>query len=95
MKNDIDRDRLRIHTTERAEGVIFILYLVLIIMAYIEKIIKQKEILKNYTKREIIYELKKLKLTQFANGINILNEMSKKVKDIYKCFDIDISNLLT
>ena len=95
MKNDIDRDRLRVHTTKRAEGFTFIVYLCLIIMSYIEKVIKQKEILKNYTKKEIIYELKKLKLTQFVNGLNIVNEMSKKVKDIYKSFDIDITNLLS
>lgn len=94
MKNGIDRDRLRVHTTERAEGTIFIIYLSLILTSYIEKIIKQKEILKNYTKKEIIYELKKLKLTQFGNGLNIVNEMSKKVKDIYKSFGIDVSNLL-
>lgn len=95
MKNDIDRDRLRVHTTQRAEGWAFIVYLSLIITSYIEKVIKQKEILKNYTKKEIIYELKKLKLTQFVNGLNIVNEMSKKVKDIYKSFDIDITNLLS
>lgn len=95
MKNGIDRDRLRVHTTEKAEGTIFIIYLSLILTSYIEKIIKQKEVLKNYTKKEIIYELKKLKLTQFGNGLNIVNEMSKKVKDIYKSFDIDVSNLLS
>ena len=64
-------------------------------MAYIEKVIKQKEKLKSYTKKEIMYELKKLKLTKFANGLNIVNEMSKKVKDIYKSFGIDITNLLS
>lgn len=95
MKNDIDRDRLRVHTTERAEGTIFIVYLSLILTAYIEKRIREKEVLKNYTKKEIIYELKKLKLTQFANGLNIVNELSKKVKNIYNAFDIDVSNLLS
>lgn len=94
MKNDIDRDRLRVHTTERAEGFIFIVYLSLIITSFIEKVIKQKEVLKDYTKKEIIYELKKLKLTRFANGLNIVNEVSKKVKNIYKSFDIDIATLL-
>lgn len=95
MKNDIDRDRLRVHTTERAEWTIFIIYLSLILTAYIEKRIREKEVLKNYTKKEIIYELKKLKLTQFANGLNIVNELSKKVKNIYNAFDIDVSNLLS
>ena len=95
MKNDIDRDRLRVNSTERAEGFTFIIYLSLIIMAYIEKTIKQKEKLKSYSKKEIMYELKKLKLTKFANGLNIVNEMSKKVKDIYKSFGIDTINLLS
>lgn len=93
MKNDIDRDRLRVHTSERTEGAIFIVYLSLILTSYIEKILKQTEVLKHYTKKELIYELKKLKLTQFGNGLNIINEISKKVKDIYNSFDIDVSNL--
>jgi len=95
MKNDIDRDRIRVHTTERAEGSIFITYLSLILTSYIENKIKEKAVLKDYTKKEIIYELKKLKLTQFSNGLNIVNELSKKVKDIYKAFNIDVSNLVS
>ncbi|MBI5417384.1 IS1634 family transposase [Candidatus Poribacteria bacterium] len=92
IKNDIDRDRLRVHTTERAEGNIFITYLSLILTSHIERTIKETDALKNYTKKEIIYELKKLKLTQFTNKLNIINELSKKVKVIYKSFNIDISN---
>lgn len=48
---------------KKIEEIAFIVYLSLILTAYIEKRIREKEVLKNYTKKEIIYELKKLKLT--------------------------------
>lgn len=95
MKNELDKDRLRVHTVERAQGVVFITYLSLILTCYIEKMIRRNELLRKYTKKEIIYELKKLKLTQFANGLNIVNEMTKKVKDLFKIFNINTSTLIT
>lgn len=95
MKNELDKDRLRVHSTERAQGVVFITYLSLILTCYIEKMIRRNELLREYTKKGIIYELKKLKLTQFPNGLNIVNEMTKKVKELFKNFNIDTSILIT
>jgi len=93
MKNDIDRNRLHVHSTERAEGSIFIIYLSLIVTSYIEKVLRKNIKLKDYTKNKIFYELKKLKITRFANGFHIVNELSKKVKTIFKLFDINIKKI--
>ncbi len=93
MKNDIDRNRLHVHSTERAEGSIFIIFLSLIVTSYIEKILRENIKLKDYTKNKIFYELKKLKITRFANDFHIINELTKKVKTIFKLFDINIKKI--
>jgi len=93
MKNDMDRDRLHVQSAERAEGSIFIIFISLIITSHIEKTLRASKQLKDYTKNKIFYELKKLKVTRFANGLNIVNELSKKVKNIFKVFGIDINKI--
>ncbi len=84
MKNDLAEKRLRVNKRERAEGTLFIIFLALITSSCIEKILKKSGKLKNYTKKQLIYELKNLKLIQFANGSNILTEVSKKVRNIFR-----------
>jgi len=93
MKNEMDRDRLHVQSAERTEGSIFIIFLSLIITSYMDKMLRTSKELKNYTKNKIFYELKKLKVTRFANGLNIVNELSKKVKNIFKIFGIDIKKI--
>ena len=90
MKNDIDRERLHVHSSAIVEGSIFLTFLSLIVTSYIEKMLRKIDGLKNYTKNKLFYELKKLKITRFASGLNVINELSKKVKIIFKLFGIDI-----
>jgi len=90
MKNDIDRERLHVHSSERVEGSIFLTFLSLIVTSYIEKNLREITDLKNYTKNKLFYELRKLKITRFASGLHVINELSKKVKVIFKLFGIDI-----
>ncbi|HPG29518.1 MAG TPA: hypothetical protein PKY81_02035 [bacterium] len=93
MKNDIDRDRLYVQSRKRTEGKIFLTFIALIITSQIEKIFRTSKELKDYTKNKIFYELKKLKVTRFASGLNIINELSKKVKTIFKSFVIDYKKI--
>lgn len=90
MKNEANGDRLRVNTREKVEGSLFITYLSSILLSYIENKIRFDEVLKGYTKREIIYELKKLKMIRYENGLNILTEVSKRAKDIFKAFNIEV-----
>lgn len=90
MKNDLEENRLRVNKRERAEGTLFIIFLALIMCSYIERTLKMSNKLKNYTKNQLIYELKNLKLIQFANGSNILTEVSKKVRNIFDAFNISL-----
>jgi len=89
MKNEVNDDRLRVNTREKAAGSLFITYLSLILLSHMENKIRLEEILKGYTKREIIYELKKLKMIRYENGLNILTELSKRAKEIFKAFNVE------
>ncbi len=94
MKNEIDKDRLHIHSTDNAKGLIFLTFLSLIISTYIEKVIKNSKG-RYYTKNEIMYEMKKFRVVKFAHGLKIVNEPTKKVKDLLNLFDVKFDHLLT
>lgn len=90
MKNDIGQNRLRVNQRDRVKGNLFLIFLCLIISSYIEKQMKGSKELKKYSKTELLFELKKLKITRYANGLHMLNEVSRKQKTIFKHFNISI-----
>lgn len=94
MKNEIDKERLHVHSTDNAKGLIFLTFLSLIVSAYIEKITK-KSVGKHYTKNEIMYEMKKFRVVKFAHDLKIVNEPTKKVKDLLNLFDVKFEDLLS
>jgi len=90
MKNDIDRKRLRVNQESRVRGSLFITFLSLILLSHIENKIRGSKMIKKMTKQEIFYELKKIKITQFNDGFHLINEVSRKSKDIFNEFSIAI-----
>ena len=90
MKNNLDSRRLRVHSEESLEGRLFLIFISLIIYSYIGKVMRETELNKKYTIQEIIYELKKIKRIQLRNEMFIITEISKKQRDLFKCFKIKI-----
>lgn len=90
MKNELEGGRLRVSSKEAMEGRIFLSYLSLIIWSAIAKVMKEKELFKNYTVSEVLYELKKLKVVEMIDGRRYLTEISKKQRFLYEKFDISI-----
>ena len=90
MKNDLESNRLRVNSRERVEGGMFIVYLSLIITSYIQSKLNSSEELKKYSKNGLMYELKKLKMVQYGNGLNILCEIPKKIRIIFETFGIKL-----
>ncbi len=90
MKNDLSCNRLRVHTTEAAQGRIFLSYISLILYSWINKKMRQGKLFKDYTVQEVMYELKKIKHVQLAKKKNFITELSKKQKEIFKRFGIDL-----
>lgn len=90
LKNEFDGKRLRGHSKEAIEGRMFIKFISLIIYTAIGNIMKKEDLFKKYTIREIMYELKKLKMVEMTNGKSYLTEVSKRQRDLFKKFAIDI-----
>ena len=88
VKNEMDGDRLRVHSQYNTDGRLFIKFIALIIYMGIFKTMKDKKLLEKYTVKELFLELKKLKIIQIGNNEAFLSELSKRQKDIFKAFDI-------
>ena len=61
VKNEMDGDRLRVHSQYNTEGRLFIKYVALIIYMEISKVMKDKKLFEKYTVKEMFSELKKTK----------------------------------
>lgn len=88
MKNELDLDRLRIHSEKSMNGRIFIAFIALIIQSQIHRVMKEKDLYKNYTVEKLLSELKKIKKFELSSGKTMLSEISKKQRDIFKAFEI-------
>lgn len=105
LKNTIDIKKLKTHTEETTEGKIFIAFISLIIKSYIDNklsnykkeyqnkgAIERKSMinLSGYSSVMLLKELTKIKLTNIFGGEQIFKTLTKKQKDIYKIYDVEI-----
>ena len=82
MKNDIKSLPLNTNKDSTTKGFIFICFIGLIIRMRLLNIMKEKEILKNYTVESLLLELEKIKKIELENGETIITELTRKQKDI-------------
>jgi hypothetical protein len=54
---------------------------------------REKDLFKYYSLREIMYELKKLKIVEIHNGISYLTELSKRQREIFSKLEVEIPTL--
>ena len=88
VKNEMDGDRLRSHSSFSTEGRLFIKFIALILYSEISKIMNEKKLFEKYSVKELMCELKKLKITIMEGSNPIIGEMTKKQKIIFKDFGI-------
>lgn len=93
LKNDLDLNRLRVHSNQALKGRLFICFIALILQSWINKKMKDAGLYKKYTQEELLYELKKLKCLMFSSRKKVLNEVSKAQKRIFDLFEIPIPTL--
>src|SRR5665648_602960 len=72
MKNDIKSLPLNTNKDSTTKGFIFICFIGLIIRMRLLNIMKEKEILKNYTVESLLMELEKIKKIELENGETII-----------------------
>lgn len=77
-KNTMALKRLRIHSQQALEGLLFIDFLSLILYAYILRVLRERKLNKAYTIPEILFELKKLRKIYLGRKKTIITELSKR-----------------
>lgn len=85
LKNELDMKRLRSHSTQTAEGKIFVSFLALIVQAYLLKRLKDYMQKNNLTLHNILLELDKMKTIQYpgSHTPKPLNPLTRRQREIY------------
>ena len=88
FKHDVNEKKNRTHSLINMRGSIFINFLSLILITWIDHVMKEKNLYKKMSKGKLYKILDRLKLYELATGETMLGEVSKKQKDIFSAFKI-------
>lgn len=88
-KNEMDGDRLRVHSNTATEGALFIKFIALIIYCELSKTLKEKDLFKKFTIKEMFAELRKIKVTKLKGEQKVISELTKRHKQIFDAFSLD------
>ncbi len=86
-KNQLDGKRLRAHTPYNADGRVFVKFVALILHSYLSKKMKVSKLFKQYSVREMLAELCKIRCSTI-NEKMLISEISKSQRNIFKAFEI-------
>jgi len=88
LKNELDSQRLRTHNEHTTKGKLFVKFISLILYSSISHTMKERKLFKKYTIKELLAEVKKVKVNQLGDNEPILSEISKRQNDIFTAFNI-------
>jgi len=91
LKNEMDGDRLRVHSDTAIQGKLFVKFIALILYMKMSKTMKENKMFDKLTVREVLLELRKIKKTFIDQDTNILNEITKKQRLILDCFKLEVA----
>jgi transposase len=86
-KNELDGNRLRVHSQYSSDGRIFIKFIALILYNKISCIMKKKKLFERYSLKEMMAELSKIRCTEIE-GKKMVSEISKTQRAILKAFEL-------
>ena len=90
LKNDLDGKRLRVRSEWAMEGRMFVQFLSLILASYIQRVMREKDLYKNYTMQSIIEEMKILMRITLPRSRKVLySELTADQKRICEAFGIE------
>jgi transposase len=91
LKNEMDGDRLRVHSDMAVQGKLFVKFIALILYMKMSKTMKENKMFDKLTVKEVLLELRKIKKTFIDQDTNILNEITKKQRLILECFKLEVT----
>lgn len=89
VKNELLGKRLRGHSKDSTQGRIFVKFITTILYSQVAKTMKENNLFKTYSVRELMLELNKIKRTELKEDY-ILSELTKKQRKIFKAFNIQL-----
>lgn len=89
FKNSLGIKRLRVHSQQAMNSKVFVTFIALILSSHIHKVMLDNDLYKSMTMKDLIQTMEKLKV-QIINNNRILFPLSKKQKDIYKFFNVEL-----
>jgi transposase len=95
LKNEFDGKRLRGSTKDTVEGRLFLKFLSLILYSALSNTMREQHLFKRYSIRELMYELKKLRIVAMSNDTVYLTEVSKRQRKIFENFDVTMPSIET
>jgi len=90
LKHDIDGKRLRVHSRQSMEGLLFVDFISLIILSFVRKRLRECGLDKKLTVKQLFYELKKLSVIEIDEKTPIVSELTRKQKDIFEAFELPL-----
>jgi len=90
LKNNLSLKRLRIHSQEALEGLLFIEFVALILYSHISKVLRESGLNTSLSIPEVLFELRKIKKIRFGRKKTMISEISKQQRRILEAFDISI-----
>ena len=87
LKNNLDLNRLRVHSDTTMQGKVFIDFIALILLSRIHNVMLKAELYRHMTKLELIRHMEKLRV-QYIKGQKILYPVSKIQKTILDAFEV-------
>jgi transposase len=87
LKNNLDLNRLRVHSDTTMRAKVFVDFIALILLSHIHNVMLKAGLYKNMTKHELIRHMEKLRV-QYIKGDRILFPVSKIQKTILDAFGV-------
>lgn len=91
LKNCLDSKRLRVHLQENMRGRLFIQFLALILVSYIQKAMSEKDLFRFGSLSHLLEELELMRMVKYEGHYgNVTSESTKRQREIFDAFGIDL-----
>jgi len=92
LKNEINEQRLRVHSQYNADAKLFFNFITLILYSEIINVMRKEKLFKSHTVKEMLFAMKNIKRTTTKEE-DIISEISKKQRKIFNAFKIDLEEI--
>ena len=90
LKERLNMRRTSVSSEENLEGKLFVQFVALIYLAYIDRAMRENSLYKDYTLQEVLDELDVIERFQQPGSRHHIGEMTKKQMELYRCLDVDL-----